>query len=104
MSLYERLVEAAKKCQPAPDDLGISSVVLDTALILKLLCDEVEKLQQPPPTFVKECGTVLSALSCVECEGVFFSQEKSDMFCSICSEKYHKCGCRKNEGCLCYTR
>jgi hypothetical protein len=99
MSLYEQIMEASRKQMSQQSIYGV-----DMAIAFKLLCDEVEKLQQPPPTFVKECGTVLFEVFCVECACVFSSQEKSDMFCSICSEKYHQCGCRKNEGCLCYTR
>ena len=49
MSLYDRIIEEAKKQMPQQSIYGV-----DMSIAFKLLCDEVEKLQNKLPDGVNE--------------------------------------------------
>jgi protein-arginine kinase activator protein McsA len=91
MSLYNRIIEETRNQMPQQSIYGV-----DMAIAFKLLCDEVGKLQKLFPA-------VLEEKECMGCYTKFKPQEESDAFCSVCIE-YLPCGCRQDEGCLCYTR
>jgi hypothetical protein len=46
----------------------------------------------------------LTEIECIGCDEMFTPEQKGDMFCSKCSETYIQCGCKWEDGCLCYTR
>jgi protein-arginine kinase activator protein McsA len=92
MSLYNRIIEETRNQMPQQSIYGV-----DMSIAFKLLCDEVDKLQKIFPA-------VLEEKECIGCYTMFKPQAASDVFCGGCSEEYMQCGCRQDEGCLCYAR